>query len=571
MGKQQVNTGKGNTTINTNNVWERIVALENGIAGVPSDVSQQLSGKADKTIVDGLVSSLAEKAKKKNNIVYVTDLLAENPATPIETVINQLFVANKTTGIKVIVDTPITISSSIIMQNCCTLEGVTRKLEIKLANNANCNMIDWNYSAKAFIRNLSLNGNNSNNTTGNGIVCGNASQPTNNAVVDGSLIENVNIWQCAEDGLQCIYPIWSMSFNRITIGYCNGFGLYNTGTDNFFSDIYIMYCGKTTSKPVGMYFYGSNNKMNNAKVIFSGLTTGATGLAMGSSGVRIGGASQQITNLEAQENLNSGITLDTVTHSNITMLADANSDKIKPHVAGSFGVKLFACTDNNLDILCTNYCYSIGYYQDQELNISTGNKRNNIRFTYGVGFVNIPLVDVNSTPEDGNVINGYSQIHYTKLSKISAANMVGQPIPDGSSYWTLNNGITATSGLITATQANQDFGKLLSLTAGKVYLARIDFSSLTGNWIFRAETQTDFSSPTQYTFSNSMHMIINQTTTANRNLLFRCTSASGNAQVTGIALIDITTQYNNLKNYYGEGTIGRLLATDSLNSSTITL
>jgi hypothetical protein len=63
MGKQQVNTGKGSTTINTNNVWERIVALENGIAGVPSDVSQQLSGKADKTVVDGLVYVFGGKSE----------------------------------------------------------------------------------------------------------------------------------------------------------------------------------------------------------------------------------------------------------------------------------------------------------------------------------------------------------------------------------------------------------------------------------------------------------------------------------------------------------------------------
>jgi hypothetical protein len=530
------------------------------------DTITQLASNFD--VID---SSLADKANKKSNILYITDLLAANPTSNVADLINQTFVNNSTNGVRLIIDTPITINKTILMKNCCTLEGAHRKIQISLADNSNCDMLNWNYAVKAQVKNISFNGNNTNNTTGNGIVCGNSSQSVNSAIVDASLIENVDIWQCAGDGLQCIYPIWVINFSRIRIGYCNGYGLYNTGTDNFFNDIYIMYCGKTTSKPVGMYFYGANNKMNSAKVIFSGLTTGATGLAMGSSGVRIGGASQQITNLEAQENLNSGITLDSVTHSTITMLADANSDKITPHVAGSFGVKLFACTDNNLDILCTNYCYSVGYYQDQELNISTGNKRNNIRFTYGVGFVNIPLVDVNSTPEDGNVINGYSQIHYTKFSKISVTNMVGQPIPDGSSYWTLNNGITATSGLITVTQANQDFGKLLSLTAGKVYLARINFSSLTGNWLFRAETQTDFSSPTQYSFSNSIHLIINQTTTASRNLLFRCTSASGSAQVTGITLIDITTQYNNLKNYYGDGTIGRLLATDSLTGATVTL
>lgn len=41
MGKQQVNTGKGYQTVNTNNVWERIVALENN--GVPN-LSEELNG-----------------------------------------------------------------------------------------------------------------------------------------------------------------------------------------------------------------------------------------------------------------------------------------------------------------------------------------------------------------------------------------------------------------------------------------------------------------------------------------------------------------------------------------------
>lgn len=50
MGKQQVNTGRGSQTVNTNNVWDRIVALENN--GVPN-----LSGE-----LNGVKSQLAEIA-----------------------------------------------------------------------------------------------------------------------------------------------------------------------------------------------------------------------------------------------------------------------------------------------------------------------------------------------------------------------------------------------------------------------------------------------------------------------------------------------------------------------------
>ncbi|WP_342042976.1 hypothetical protein [Bacillus sp. OTU2372] len=503
----------------------------------------------------------AEKANKKSNIVYVTDLIKSNPNTPIATVINRLFTDNKKSGIKVILDTDITINSTIIMQNNCLLEGATRKTQIKLANASNCDMINWNYSTRASVRNLTIDGNKTNNTLGNGIVCG--GDKNSNGIVDSSLIENVDIWNCIDDGLKVLYPIWVINFNKIRIGYCDGYGLYNTGTDNFFSDIYIMSCGKKTTKAVGMWFYGSNNKLSNSKVIFSGLASVAS-----SVGVQLSGSSQQIMNLEAQENLRAGIYLYYVNNSNINVLSDANADKVT-HLSGvGYGVQLSGCTDNILNINTTNFCYSQGYYQDKELIIGTDNFRNTITFRYDKNNVNIPLQDTSSTPEDYNVINGYSLIHYIKLSKINKANIVTQPIPNGSTYWNLNSGITASDGLITASAQKQDISKLITFTAGKVYLARINFSSLTGGWLFRAENTTNFTSPTLYTFGNSMHMIIKQTTTANRNFLFRCNSFSGGtAQVDGIALIDITNEYNILKNYFGDGTIGRLLCTDPITTT----
>jgi parallel beta-helix repeat protein len=57
MVKIQVPTGHGGTTVNTNNVWDRIVALESGVT-VPTN--NALSLKADKSVVDGLTTQLAE-------------------------------------------------------------------------------------------------------------------------------------------------------------------------------------------------------------------------------------------------------------------------------------------------------------------------------------------------------------------------------------------------------------------------------------------------------------------------------------------------------------------------------
>lgn len=56
MGKQQVNTGRGSQTVNTNNVWDRIVGIEENI-GIGE-------GVGIKTRVEQVESSLAQKAKK---------------------------------------------------------------------------------------------------------------------------------------------------------------------------------------------------------------------------------------------------------------------------------------------------------------------------------------------------------------------------------------------------------------------------------------------------------------------------------------------------------------------------
>jgi hypothetical protein len=65
MVKISVPTGHGGTTINTNNVWDRIVALENGVT-VPTNTA--LSLKADKSVVDGLTSQMAERTTDLVNL-----------------------------------------------------------------------------------------------------------------------------------------------------------------------------------------------------------------------------------------------------------------------------------------------------------------------------------------------------------------------------------------------------------------------------------------------------------------------------------------------------------------------
>jgi hypothetical protein len=197
MGKQQVNTGKGSTTINTNNVWERIVALENGIAGVPSDVSQQLSGKADKTVVDGLASSLAE----------ITTLISSFPI--------QIPELDDTSRIQRAIDYldgfgggelrfpkgTYTISNRLMLKNNITLKGNSAK--IKLANNIPLTIsgsTNWNGATLLWLENVSnvkildleLDGNMANQqSTSNGIFNGIQIKGSDHITIKGCTIHDM--------------------------------------------------------------------------------------------------------------------------------------------------------------------------------------------------------------------------------------------------------------------------------------------------------------------------------------------------------------------------------------------
>lgn len=67
MGTRQVSTGKGNTTINTLNVWDRIIALEAGAVSLPTDHSTDYT-----YYPDGNVQTVTEKDGMGNPIKTTT-------------------------------------------------------------------------------------------------------------------------------------------------------------------------------------------------------------------------------------------------------------------------------------------------------------------------------------------------------------------------------------------------------------------------------------------------------------------------------------------------------------------
>jgi hypothetical protein len=69
MARHQIDTGKADKTINTNNVWDRIVALETGVAGIPIDVSEQLESHTSQLAQKAAQADLAKT--NENHAKYV--------------------------------------------------------------------------------------------------------------------------------------------------------------------------------------------------------------------------------------------------------------------------------------------------------------------------------------------------------------------------------------------------------------------------------------------------------------------------------------------------------------------
>lgn len=172
---------------------------------------------------------------------------------------------------------------------------------LKLKNGAHADFIVFNGARGSGIENVSIDGNKTNNTSGSGILIKNdrSDIPWEDAV-NGLQIQSVHITNCKEHGIKAIAPkVWVFTIRFAQIDHCDGYGVYNTATDNTFIGLNIAYCSAG-----GIYENGGNNRWIGAKIYINGQNAKDTG------GLYIENCNRsQFSNIESQENYGHGVSI----------------------------------------------------------------------------------------------------------------------------------------------------------------------------------------------------------------------------------------------------------------------
>ena len=170
---------------------------------------------------------------------------------------------------------------------------------LKLKDNSNNDFITFNDSVSSGLRKLRLNGNKENNRIGSGIVIKKGDVDADNS--RSLVIESIVIDNFAEHGIKVKKPhVWTFYLRFISIWNCNGYGIYNEGTDNDFICIYIYNCSQGA-----LYNEGANNRFISGKWYMNGSKTDENSCQLFSKGIR-----NQYNNIEIQESYGNGIILD---------------------------------------------------------------------------------------------------------------------------------------------------------------------------------------------------------------------------------------------------------------------
>ncbi|MDU5720763.1 MAG: glycosyl hydrolase family 28-related protein [Clostridium perfringens] len=174
---------------------------------------------------------------------------------------------------------------------------------LKLNNNQDSDFITFDNSSYSGITNLTVNGNKSNNNYGSGIsVKATTSTDASNLNLR---LEHIQIAMCKEHGLKCDGPnSWVFTTRFIHIETCDGYGVYNTSTDNcfFMTDI-------TTCKEGAVYNVGTNNKFIGGKWYINGDKT----LTFDSNTLYSKGRRNQYIGIEIQESYGNGVVVENAT------------------------------------------------------------------------------------------------------------------------------------------------------------------------------------------------------------------------------------------------------------------
>ena len=305
--------------------------------------------------------------QKLQEWVSVKDFGAKGDGTTNDTVAinNALTYVSSLGGGAVIVPLGTYIITQIKMQCSTALIGMGWGSILKQAASSNTNAVVLANTSTQFtqLRDIQIQGNNYQNTSGDGINYVNAggtfSSPPNNF----HLIDNVFVWVCAGNGITLDSGVVEAKLSNIVVQACNGYGYNLSCTDSQFVN-----CTAGSSGLNGFNLNCPNSRFANSKSYGSGrVSSSATGAGWYISNPRI-----QLANCEAQDNGWHGFIAVGVSELSLMgIVADSNGN-----VTPATGIRI----DNSSYVQVSGVCYNrpgVTATQTYGLDISSGTPSHN--------------------------------------------------------------------------------------------------------------------------------------------------------------------------------------------------
>lgn len=200
-----------------------------------------------------------------------------------------------------------------------TIRGVSvggTILKLK-ANSTKTYLIDCNIAYSGSIENMTIQGDRANQTIENhGIGLRAVGGNSNYMFMSRRLL----IEEFKGNGIHAISPSFIFMVQTVRIRNNDGYGIYNTSTDNGFADFLI-----SLNKKGGIFNDGNNTRYLGGKILFNG-----DALYPDSAGIFESSSRSQYSGIECQENYYHGVYLSSGTYCNMNFVSDMNNVARRP-------------------------------------------------------------------------------------------------------------------------------------------------------------------------------------------------------------------------------------------------
>ncbi|MFB5283662.1 hypothetical protein [Peribacillus sp. Hz7] len=485
-----------------------------------------------------------------------------------------------------------------IPSNINVIGGGVGSTIIRLANGINSDIINFDTHVNCGISYLTIQGNvwdPNPMTNKTGVIVGRAGLDLTNGSISNLNIHDISIRDIGGDGFRCYTNTWVYSLSRIRIEFCSGYGAFIESTDNTYTDFYINGIGKT-----GLYVTGSNNRFSDMKIIFCGRGNKVGGNFIGSgndfdAGVYVTGKRNQFTNIECQENYGHGFVFDNAIDTGLMgMLSDANGYSMiaknvsatavgfyfkgSKRISGDIKSTIFKSTISQLrgyyiDAGCSEL--SLEYSNDrdqQDINLSASsvitNASSKVATQSTVNYTATRQYSdfLNSGIALNNLITGYNGSNFQLgTDKVTSYTVSGNELQNITTNW---------SG--TAPRLGTAWKPVVQ---GKTYLVRLQLKPSVNNYFLRVhafydQAPYDFVKRTDARYVSSSYTDISFTFTADRNSSNFIVSVwdnidgnnvtQGSFNVKEVAIVDITDA---LSQFYLVNTLDKVVKNNYFLSS----